>query len=383
MEIQSRMLPIFAAWKNLSSGAYSIYDNNENNASTYGYLYNWHAVIDSRNLAPKGWHVPTHEEWKDLFEYLGTDSGGKLKESGTSHWNPPNTGATNESGFTALPGGNYDDGYDSLGSTASFWSSTVRRRNPSSGSSTDRSSTGAWRHELYTENSIHGYFGYTKGGYLSVRLVKDRTGGIKNPLAGFKVSSNTINTNTNAVFDASPSTGDGLIYRWDFDSDGKWDRPAYGYSSSITAVFRYSNSGKYMVKLEVKDSARKTSTSEQKITVSEFSESDVDGTYTDIDGNVYKSVKIGEQEWMAENLKVTRYRNGDAIPNEIDDSEWGSLTTGAFGTYENDESNASVYGYLYNWYAVNNSRGIASEGWHVPTDEDWKEIRKVSWNESA
>ena len=94
----------------------------------------------------------------------------------------------------------------------------------------------------------------------------------------------------------------------------------------------------------------------------------------DIDGNVYKTIKIGDQWWMAENLKVTHYRNGDVIHHETDNRKWGYLTTGAYGYYNNNSSNAAVYGALYNWYAVNDSRNIAPAGWHVPTDKDWKQL---------
>ena len=95
---------------------------------------------------------------------------------------------------------------------------------------------------------------------------------------------------------------------------------------------------------------------------------------TDIDGNVYETVKIGDQWWMAENLKVTQYRNGDPIPNVTDNSQWANLTTGAWCAFNNDPVNADTYGLLYNWYAVNDSRTIAPEGWHVPTDEEWKQL---------
>ncbi|MBN2258212.1 MAG: fibrobacter succinogenes major paralogous domain-containing protein, partial [Anaerolineaceae bacterium] len=98
------------------------------------------------------------------------------------------------------------------------------------------------------------------------------------------------------------------------------------------------------------------------------------GKVTDIDGNIYITTKIGDQWWMAENLKVTHYNNGDSISNVTDNSEWGGLTTGAYCNYNNDSTRVSKYGRLYNWYAVDDSRGIAPAGWHVPTDEDWKEL---------
>ncbi len=103
-------------------------------------------------------------------------------------------------------------------------------------------------------------------------------------------------------------------------------------------------------------------------------DSNFDGTVTDIDGNVYQCVKIGDQWWMAENLKVTHYRNGEAIPNVTDGSEWSNLTTGAWCAYNNDNGNVSTYGLLYNWYAVDDSRNIAPESWHVPTDEEWQTL---------
>jgi len=98
------------------------------------------------------------------------------------------------------------------------------------------------------------------------------------------------------------------------------------------------------------------------------------GPLTDIDGNVYQTIKIGDQWWMAENLKVTHYRNGDAIPNVTDATEWSNLATGAYCEYDNNSANVDTYGRLYNWYAVNDNRNIAPEGWHVPTDEEWKEL---------
>jgi uncharacterized protein (TIGR02145 family) len=105
----------------------SDYNNSSANGSTYGKLYSWYVVRDMRRLAPTGWHIPTVAEWNTLQAYLGDSmvAGGKMKETGTVHWFSPNTGATNESGFTALPGG-YRDSNGSfvggtLGGNASWW----------------------------------------------------------------------------------------------------------------------------------------------------------------------------------------------------------------------------------------------------------------------
>ena len=109
-------------------------------------------------------------------------------------------------------------------------------------------------------------------------------------------------------------------------------------------------------------------------------------TVTDIDGNVYQTVIIGNQEWMAENLRVTRYNNEDDIPTGLSNADWGSTTSGAYEIYphegggitENDvegiNSDAEMvaaYGKLYNWYAVVDSRGLCPQGWSVPSDDDW------------
>lgn len=94
------------------------------------------------------------------------------------------------------------------------------------------------------------------------------------------------------------------------------------------------------------------------------------GKVKDIDGNVYKTVTIGTQTWMAENLKTTRYNDGVEISNVTDDTEWTNLETGAYCNYDNLETNATKYGRLYNFFAVNTGK-LAPKGWHVATDDDW------------
>jgi len=91
---------------------------------------------------------------------------------------------------------------------------------------------------------------------------------------------------------------------------------------------------------------------------------------TDIDGNVYLTTTISDQTWTKTNLNVTKYKNGDVIP-EVPLSGWANLTIGAWCYYNNDPSNEAAYGKLYNWYAVNDPRGLAPNGWHVPTKIEW------------
>ena len=108
------------------------FDGNENNVAAYGRLYTWYAVNDSRNICPIGWHVPSFDEWKTLRDFLGGENvaGGKLKETGTSHWYSPNEGATNVTGFKALPGGRkYGGLFEGIGVANLLWSSTVEPNN--------------------------------------------------------------------------------------------------------------------------------------------------------------------------------------------------------------------------------------------------------------
>jgi len=95
------------------------------------------------------------------------------------------------------------------------------------------------------------------------------------------------------------------------------------------------------------------------------------GTITDIDGNTYNSVTIGTQCWMKENLKTTRYRNGDPIPSGLSDVDWYGTTSGAYEIYNNDNVNNDIFGKLYNWYAVADSRHLCPTDWHEPSDAEW------------
>jgi uncharacterized protein (TIGR02145 family) len=92
---------------------------------------------------------------------------------------------------------------------------------------------------------------------------------------------------------------------------------------------------------------------------------------TDIDGNIYRTVKIGNQEWMAENLKTTKYSDGSSIPNVTSGYQWANTTSGAWSSFDNDIKKDSTYGKLYNWYVASDSRNVCPIGWHVPTNDEW------------
>ena len=92
---------------------------------------------------------------------------------------------------------------------------------------------------------------------------------------------------------------------------------------------------------------------------------------TDADGNTYTTVTIGSQVWMKENLKTSKYRNGNAITTNLTDIGWQNTTSGAYAIYNNDAANNTTYGKLYNWYAVADPRGLCPAGWHAPSDAEW------------
>lgn len=97
-------------------------------------------------------------------------------------------------------------------------------------------------------------------------------------------------------------------------------------------------------------------------------------TVTDVDGNVYHTVKIGTQTWMLENLKTTHYRNGDVIPNSVTASMWMNNVSGAYCDDPNRPNYAATYGHLYNWLAVSDARQLAPEGWHIPSKTEWETL---------
>jgi uncharacterized protein (TIGR02145 family) len=150
-------------WANLTTGAYAIYDNTANNNTTYGKLYNWYAV-NTGKLAPKGWHIPTDAEWTILRDYLGGESvaGGKMKST-SALWQSPNTGATNSSGFTGLPGGIrlYYGDFNGIEYYGYWWSAT------------EIDATSAWLRTLTnSSNSLISYDAHKQSGF-SVRCVRD------------------------------------------------------------------------------------------------------------------------------------------------------------------------------------------------------------------
>ena len=156
-----------SAWKVLTTPAFCWYNDNEATyKATYGALYNWY-VVETGKLCPKGWHVATNDEWTSLWTYLGGDlvAGGKLKEDGTSHWSTPNTNATNEAGFTALPGGSRSSGignFSDITFKGTWWTATERV-----------GIQHAYMHRLSYDSGGMSYGDADKNYGFSVRCIKD------------------------------------------------------------------------------------------------------------------------------------------------------------------------------------------------------------------
>jgi uncharacterized protein (TIGR02145 family) len=335
----------------------------------YGLLYNWYAVNSPSGLCPVGWHVSTDQEWTELTSYLGeNDAAGKLKEAGTFHWSSPNTGATNETGFTALPGG-WINMYNrtNVGSVGRWWTST------------ENDPYCAWYRIIYSDktNVYRKYFSQmeTKFSAYSVRCIKDDTktgipflstadishisfsnctsGGIMLSNGGSNVTQRGVcwGVNENPTIENNPKTNDG-------SGNG-------AFTSSVTGLSK--NTIYYLRAYAINNNG--TGYGNQ-IQFNTYDYTGQSGYVNDIDGHIYKTVGIGNQIWMAENLKTTKYNDGTPIPTTTSTSE-----SDAMYWYNNDSSTyKGTYGALYNWYAVTSANHLCPTGWHSPSQYDWEDL---------
>lgn len=353
-----------SAWASLTSGAYCSYNNDINYKNIYGLIYNWYAINTGR-LAPEGWHVATDAEWTTLSNYLGGEvvAGGKLKESGTSRWQSPNGGATNETGFTSLPGGLRNDNgtFAGISTLGYWWCSTEYNAGISWNRWTNNSNSALSR---TNGNKTYGFYIRCILGALSPPSVSSTA--ISNITATSATSGGNI-----ANDGGSPVTARGVCWSTSQNPTTENSKTTDGtgigsFSSSITGLT--ANTTYYVRAYAVNSQGTAYGNQVSFTTLQSTSQ-----TVTDIEGNVYKTVTIGTQIWMAENLKTTKYNDGTTIPNVTDNTTWAGLTTGAYCWYNNDIGYKTTYGALYNWFAVNTGK-LCPIGWHVPTKNEWSTL---------
>ena len=163
----------------------------------------------------------------------------------------------------------------------------------------------------------------------------------------------------------------GAVTGWEWTFEG--GEPSTANVKNPKGIL-YSAAGSYRVVLTITTEAgTSTETKEGYIVVEQLSGGcETASVVTDVDGNSYSVVTIGSQCWMGENLNVTKYRDGSDITVVTDNEEWKNLTSEAMCSYENDNNNDATYGKLYNWFAVNDPRGICPEGWRPASDNDFR-----------
>ena len=347
------------------------------NYKSYGALYNWEAAMTA---CPPGWNVPTDEEWKileknrgmtsteaDLMDYRVSGTvGGQLKETGTSHWNSPNTDASDNCGFSATAAGcRKPSGFEHLRESANLWTSSESLGSNVLTRILEYNNGGVWRFEA--DKSYYG---------MSVRCIKG--GAIVNtaPKASFTISPENGTTETLFEFDASGSSDkqtavDDLEVRWDFDGDGSWDTD---FDVAKTMVLKYPDPGNYSVILEVRDESGLVDSETKTVPVIFAPE----GTFVDRrDGNKYPYKTLGTQIWMTKNLAYLPTVVSPMLPldgNDVTSKYYyvngydGNVVAAAKAT-----DNYITYGVLYNWEAA---RSSCPAGWHTPSDEEWKTLEK-------
>jgi uncharacterized protein (TIGR02145 family) len=366
-----------SAWQNITSGAYAVYNNDPVNDSLFGKLYNWYAVADPRGLCPTGWHVPSDAEWQTLESTLGMTQielnlngflwrgstqnvGGNMK-SVSSLWTAPNIGATNSSGFIGLPGGGRWNGdFSSIGNDGYWFSSTEISFSPY---------MAMYRHLGKYETGVKRNPADKVNG-LSVRCVRDITPFVYTS-SPTRINSSSI-TSGGDIIDVG---GDSVTIRgvcWSTDPNPTITLPTKTNEGTGSGSFTSTISGlqpgtTYYVRAYATNGAGTGYGNE----ISFTTQSVLPGQVTDIDGFVYDTVVIGSQTWLKQNLRTARYRNGDSIPTGLNNTAWQNTTSGAYAINNNDPVNDSLYGKLYNWYTVADSRGLCPTGWHVPSDAEW------------
>ena len=372
-----------------------------------GLYYNWFAVTDERGICPEGWRVPSDDDWIDHEECLGMPS----SEAKLNNWRGADARigeqlktrerdfgeATDIYGFSAMPSGQRekDKGtFSAYNADAYFWTTTVAplvkqgvRRvirksyftinrgviSKVAGHSVRcvRGGKAPEPKSLAIDISFDGAVTPRAGQVLKAYLYYTSVAGVKvaestpDATVSTTLSDTHISDGVTVTFEnIQESAVNVYVAAWvDVDADG-------AISAGDLAAF-YANAGFEEVE---RQEAEATNVAGQESL--QFSLTKVYGsapvTVKDINGNEYPIVTIGSQEWFKTNLRVTKYKNGDAIPTDIADADWIKLTSGACAAYP--DTDIAINGLLYNWYAASDARGLCPEGWHVPTEKDYQTL---------
>ncbi|MDD4970289.1 MAG: fibrobacter succinogenes major paralogous domain-containing protein [Paludibacter sp.] len=358
------------------------YNGVETNVPVYGRLYTWHVVVDSRNIAPEGWHVASDAEWAVMQNYLiangynydKTKIDNKIAKSlcTTTLWDISSiTGApscnqsqNNSSGFSMVPGGyrGVDGYYYLLGGGNDIWTST------------ENSTTLACARGCGANYPNLGANNLNKNYGFSVRCIKNELTipvlSTAVPASITDISATCGGTITSDGYSAV--TARGICWSTKPNPTIADNKTSIGtgigtFSGSITGLMADST---YYVRAYATNSvgtAYGDPVSFKTLHVPV-------PTVTDADGNIYHMITIGNQTWMLENLKSSKYNDGTAIPKVTENAAWANLTTPGYCWYNNDSiANKNVYGALYNWYAVKSGK-LAPAGWHVASDAEWTQL---------
>ncbi len=365
-----------ADWINANEPAYCFYDNDEITYSNnmYGGLYNYNVVNPlknkGRNICPVGYHIPQLSEWTELINNLGGASvaGGILKDTGTSNWQTPNTNATDDFGFTALPGGNRttNASYTSIGTDANLWYNSPI--DEMSSNKINLSNTSAQALTSPSDN-IEG---------LSIRCIKNATettipvvyssgAYIDNPATVFIYSNIEENGNMDIIEKGviwnktgNPNMENAIAYKISNDIYEFFETNITGLEPGQTYYFRafaYNGIGIALGNV-------------MSLTMPNVP------TPIDGDGNIYDYVLIGNQFWLKSNLKTTKFNDGTPIQNFDDNNQWENASIPAYCYYDNDDIyNGNEFGVLYNSLVVaedqNLNKNVCPIGWRVADDYAW------------
>ena len=385
--------------------AYRYYPNNNNsNVSTYGYLYNWSAVMGNftsssanpsgvQGICPAGWHVPSDAEWTQLTDYVGSqiqyvcgDDNTYIAKAlaSTTGWDSDNgtcvvgnnPSANNATGFSAVPAGFYYSSCYDFGGDANFWSAT------------QYGSYAAYGYSLAYLTAIVTRADDTKNGGFSVRCLRNVESSSEtlptvttNAVTGITENSATCGGNVTA------DGGYGVIAKgvcWSTSQNptvsNSHTTNGGGMGSFTSCITGLTPNTIYYVRAYAVNSVGTVYGNQVSFTTESMPCPGMP-TITDVDNNTYNTVQIGNQCWMKENLRTTKYADGTSI------SLGGSLPSDAACRYypDHNSSNVSTYGYLYNWPAVmgistsssaspSGVQGICPTGWHVPSNAEWSQL---------